>query len=108
MLVMLRKNWNGTFGRSVRDADGEILRRLTFAPGEPVRLNEEELAAVARDIELGTLVPCEQDPKGRSHEVKTMAKPAKPSTPTRGKAKPPKSNGKPPAASEGNAPTRGK
>lgn len=49
-LVMLRKGWLATFGRTVFDYQGHSGRRLTFEPGEPVELTDIELRGVANDI----------------------------------------------------------
>ncbi|WP_145219068.1 hypothetical protein [Planctomycetes bacterium TBK1r] len=38
------------FRRSVRDAEGNILRTMEFAPGEVVRLTGDDLEAVRHDI----------------------------------------------------------
>lgn len=50
-LVMLKGNWpGGVFHRSVRDAQGGIVKRLDFKAGEPVNLTGDDLLAVKDDI----------------------------------------------------------
>lgn len=63
--VMLKKNWPGVFHRSVRTQKGELVKRLAFAPGEPVELDELELAAVSADLRKKILVPVNLDAKRR-------------------------------------------
>lgn len=48
--VMLRKNWNGTFKRAVRDKSGKILKTLAFTPGEIVDLRDSDVEAVLGDL----------------------------------------------------------
>jgi len=48
--VMLRRNWPGTFNRSIRDKNGKIKKTISFEPGVPVDLTEAELKAVSGDI----------------------------------------------------------
>lgn len=49
--VMLKEDWPPAgFRRTVRGADGEVVRVLRFAPGKPVELCEQDFAAVENDI----------------------------------------------------------
>lgn len=48
--IMLRRNWPGPFQRTVRAANGEVIERLTFNPGEPVELTDQQAQACAKDI----------------------------------------------------------
>lgn len=67
-LVMLKRSWPGQFHRTVRDESGQPLRRLDFAPGEPLQLDELEHAACA-DAIPAALVYCALDEKGRARPV---------------------------------------
>lgn len=61
--VKLKANWPGTFRRPVRDGNGNVLRTLTFNPGEltQVRANAENLEAIAHSVGPA-LLALEQDP----------------------------------------------
>lgn len=69
--VKLKGTWVGTFSRSVRGPaapvkpgrqpqPGPILKRLTFNPGEPTEVADEDLAAIAADIG-NALIPLDLD-----------------------------------------------
>lgn len=48
--VMLRRNWEGTFRRSVRDKSGKILRVLVFSPGQVVAIEPEDIPSIKGDL----------------------------------------------------------
>lgn len=49
-LVMLRRDANGPFKRSVRDAKGNILETLEFKPGEPQDVPSDKVSAIIGDL----------------------------------------------------------
>ncbi len=49
-LVMCRKDSPGPFKRSVRDANGKILKTLEFPPGESVDVSFDDLPAIKNDL----------------------------------------------------------
>lgn len=49
-LVMLKKDWPGTFRRNVRDAAGAITETLKFEPGVPEEVPYDKLPAIAGDL----------------------------------------------------------
>ena len=73
--VMLRPNWPGNFTRTITErktiASGkkktlveEVLRRVVFAPGQPVEVTDRELAALKPDLGKA-IFEVERDAKGR-------------------------------------------
>jgi hypothetical protein len=55
--VMLSPAWPGSFGRTVRDAGGKVLKRLVFEKSKPQVLDENEFAAVMPDIGKALVYP---------------------------------------------------
>lgn len=55
-MLMLKRDWPGAFRRTVNG------QRLSFLPGEPVDLPEEQKLALAEDIGPA-LVPCDEQGK---------------------------------------------
>lgn len=107
MFVMLKRNWPGPFRRSVRDEDGNVVRLLTFAPGEAVKLQgEDEIDAVAADIG-NALIEVGLDGRLRPKSPEqiaaaTAADSGRTADATRG----PKSSGKKPPKSSGKKPPK--
>lgn len=66
--IMLKRDWQGKFRRSVRDEKGEILETLTFEPGVPLELNAEQYKAVKDDIGKA-LQEVDVDAAGRARVV---------------------------------------
>lgn len=64
--VMLKRDWPGTFRRTVRNAKKPYL--MAFEPGQPVELNAKELEAVKADIGV-CLMPVERDAKGKARII---------------------------------------
>ncbi len=62
-LVMLKKDWPGTFRRSIRDDKGKIISTLEFNPGEPVDISYDQLPAIEKDM-FHALLPVTVDAKG--------------------------------------------
>ena len=68
MLVMLSRKRQASFQRYVRDENGERTEKLVFEPGVVVDLDEDQFAAVKRDIG-GALEIVDQD--GKAAKKKT-------------------------------------
>lgn len=66
--VMLRKDWKGTFSRTIRDSEGKAVDRLTFNPGEVVEIRPEEMSSIKRDLGKA-LQPVEWNEDLRKHVV---------------------------------------
>ena len=75
--VMLKADWpEAGFRRTVRGADGEVVRVLKFTPGEPVELCEQDFAAVENDIGPALLLVDEsartRRPKPKAQAARTI------------------------------------
>ena len=49
-LVMLKKDWPGTFRRNVRNTAGAVTETLTFEPGVPEEVPYDKLPVIAGDL----------------------------------------------------------
>jgi hypothetical protein len=51
MFLMLKKNWPGTFQRTIRGQDGVALRVVEFSPGVPVEITDQtEIDVLSKDV----------------------------------------------------------
>ena len=68
--VMLRRDWPGTFSRSVREKKDpkKIKKTLSFEPGIPLELTDTELKLVEKQIGVNLFV-VEIDESGRARQV---------------------------------------
>lgn len=64
-LVMLRRDWNGTFRRTVTSTDGTS-RVLQFSPGEVVEISAAEVPSLTFDLGRA-LQPVEWSAEKRKH-----------------------------------------
>lgn len=88
--VMLRPNWPGQFVRTIEErkteirkgkkvTTAELLRRVTFAPGDAVEVSDRELAALRANGDVGTaLFEVEFDAKRRPRLLEPQAEPTEP------------------------------
>lgn len=68
MFVMLRGDWQGSLKRSIKTADGKLIREYEFHPKAPTELVEDnDLVALARDCvgDRPKLLPVEFDDQHR-------------------------------------------
>lgn len=72
-LLRLKRSWPGPWRRSVRDTAGRVLETLVFQPGEPREVDAQQYAALAKDVQNGTLELCDGDEKGRAYPVAPIA-----------------------------------
>lgn len=68
--VMCKREWNGTFHRTVQRGDAAV--RVAFPPGQPVEIADSELEAILPDIGKA-LRFVTLDVKGRPYVVETAA-----------------------------------
>lgn len=66
--VMLRRDWNGTFKRTVKPLLGGESRRLEFSPGEVIEITPEEVPAIMNDLGKA-LLPVEWSDEKRKFVV---------------------------------------
>lgn len=66
--VMLRRDWNGNFKRTVKPLMGGESRRLEFAPGEVIEITPEEVPAIMNDLGKA-LLPVEWSDEKRKFVV---------------------------------------
>jgi len=67
--VMLRKDRQGNFKRTVRPIDGGPSRRLEFTPGEVVEIADDEVPAILKDLQNKILLPVEWSEQHRKFVV---------------------------------------
>ena len=79
--VMLAPSWPNSFGRTVRDESGAVLKRLLFEKAKPQVLGDREFAAVMEDVGKA-LVYAELDERGNP-----LSKPSKEEMPAAKKRK---------------------
>ena len=71
-LVMLKRDWPGTFRRTIKRKDGSVVRRAEFTPGAPTEVTDEEFNLLEPDIDVA-LFEVRLDAKHRPRIIHTDA-----------------------------------